>query len=84
MSPDRLKPMAFGGNGSQCATCEIPPRVDRVELKVIRAERDAVAVLAALRAVDEKTQARFSSVDASLSELHRMIAELLELQRLGV
>ena len=70
------------GNGSGCATCEIPPRTDRLEMAQMRLERDAIGVIAELRALDTRLFARLNALDAAIAETHRIVAEVLTAVRL--
>lgn len=70
------------GNGSSCATCEIPPRTDRLEVAQMRIERDGIGLLAELRALDTRLFARINALDAAIADTHRIVAEVLVAVRL--
>lgn len=81
MSAQRMED-EHSGNGAGCATCDIPPRTDRLEVAQMRLDRDAMGLLAELRALDTRLFARINAVDAAIAETHRIVAEVLVAVRL--
>lgn len=71
------------GNGTSCATCDVPPRIGRAEVSLMRVERDGIGLLAALQTLDVRLQARLTALDAAVAESYRVINEILTVVRLG-
>lgn len=72
-----------GGNGhtlqlATCEACEVPGRVGRVELKVMRAESDIGALMAAIRSEGDESRHRDDCLRTAMGDVHRIVAEILQ------
>lgn len=70
--------MNNGGNGSRCASCEVPGRVSHVETVALRAESDAVAAQAAAHEEGAESRRRDDNLMAAIVNVQHTLNRLVE------
>jgi hypothetical protein len=56
----------------------VPPRVAALEIDGYRIERDAMAILAAVRELDARMQDRLAGIDAKVADVLRAVNTILD------
>lgn len=62
---------------SDCGACELPDRVNRTTVRLLRAEKDVGSLLASVRQEGSESRRRDDNLREAISDLYRICSEIL-------